>query len=173
MARIIRLDGRTGLRLFLLLALLLGAFWGIYALSIRLAEPLDRRPAPAEEAHPEGEEPDLAAVATPAGIVHLKQALFCLDIHDRKPVVFKSVFSRRVDYIYCYSVLSAPPEGVMILHRWILKGQPVFERWLRVQGRNCRVWSRRHVLSKEPGTGRVEIILEDGNLLGSAVFTLL
>ncbi len=173
MARIIRLDGRALARLLLYLMLLLAAFWGIYALGVRLVAWADRQPAPAAVERPEAEGPDLAAVATPAGIVHLKQALFCLDVHNRKPVVFKSVFSRRVDYFYCYSVLSAPPEGVTILHRWIVKGQPVFERRLRVQGRNCRVWSRRHVMSKEPGAGRVEITVEDGNLLGSVVFTLL
>ncbi|HNW59076.1 MAG TPA: DUF2914 domain-containing protein [bacterium] len=173
MARIIRIDRRRQLRLLLLFVLLIAAVWGLYALGTWLPGWLARAHPPAETGNAEPEAPDIAAVTTPAGIVHLKQALFCLDIHNRKPVVVKSAFNRRVDYIYCYAVLSAPPEGVTILHRWILKGQPVFERRLRIQGKNCRVWSRRHLLPKEPGAGRVEIVVEDGNLLGATVFTLL
>ena len=84
MARIIRLDGRALARLLLYLMLLLAAFWGIYALGVRLVAWADRQPAPAAVERPEAEGPDLAAVATPAGIVHLKQALFCLDVHNRK-----------------------------------------------------------------------------------------
>jgi hypothetical protein len=173
MARIIRLDFPTLLRLLLLILLVLAVAGSLLALRGWLAArpSVPREPGESDWAEPEG--PDLAAVATSAGVVHLRRAHFCLDVHNHKPLVSKSVFSRRVDYIYCYSVVTAPPEGVTILHRWILAGQPVFERRLRAQGKNCRLWSRRHLMVKEPGTGRVEIIVEDGNMLGSVVFTLL
>lgn len=155
---------------------------GLLLVLLVLAVPLvcRRPPAPpppvAAEADDENaaDTPDLAVVTTRAGEVHLKRALFCLDISPkRRPLLAKLAFSRRVDYIYCYSVLTAPKEGVTILHRWIVEGQPVFERRLRVQGKNCRVWSRRHLMLKNPGRGRVEILVEEGNMLGAAVFTLL
>ena len=172
MSHIIRLNRRILLPLILFLLLITAIGGGLLC----LRQSLPARPAEEERSEAvaeEPEEPDLAAVATSAGVVHLKRALFCLDIHKRRSVIIKSAFSRRVDYIYCYTVITAPPEGVNILHRWILEGQPVFERRLRVQGKNCRVWSCRHLMNKEPGSGRVEIVVEEGNMLGSSVFTLI
>jgi hypothetical protein len=173
MARIIRFDRPLLLRLGLVLLLVLVIAGGALCVNGWVAATRTDESGQEDADSAEPEVPDLAAVATPAGVVHLKGALFCLDIHNRKPVLIKSAFNRRVDYIYCYSVLTAPKEGVTILHRWILDGQPVFERRLRVQGKNCRVWSRRNLMNKEPGTGRVEIVVEDGNMLGAAVFKLL
>ncbi len=115
----------------------------------------------------------LAEAATPAGRVQLKRALFCLDMHENKPVLVKSSFKRNVDYLYCYTILSTTADSVPIRHRWIIDGQAVFERRLTVKGENCRLWSRRHILAKQSGDGRVEIVLENGNILGSAVFKLL
>lgn len=172
MRRIIRLDRSTLLPLILLLLIIIASAYGL--LCSRDSQPARMAGEENEEAGlEEPEAPDLAAVATPAGVVHLKRALFCLDVHKRKPVIVKSAFNRRVDYIFCYTVITAPPEVVNILHRWILAGQPPFERRLRVQGKNCRVWSCRRLMNKEPGNGRVEIVVEEGNMLGSAVFTLL
>lgn len=173
MAAIVRLERTFWLGILaagVLLALLL-----LTALLVCRRKPEPPPPAiSAADEESAAEIPDLAVVATPAGEVHLKQALFCLDISPkRRPLLAKSAFSRRVDYIYCYSVLTAPKEGVTILHRWIVEGQPVFERRLRVQGKNCRVWSRRHLMLKNPGRGRVEILVEEGNMLGAAVFTLM
>lgn len=173
MTRIIRLNKAMLVRMVLLFLLAVAAIGGLLIVHSWLTARGTNGKEAEQVAPSEPEEPDLAAVSTPAGVVHLKRALFCLDVHNRKPVVVKSVFNRRVDYIYCYSVLSAPQEGVTILHRWILDGQPVFERRLRAQGKNCRVWSRRHLLNKTPGSGRVEIVVEDGNTLGAAVFTLI
>ena len=172
MSRIIRLNRRTLLTLILLLLHIAAIASGLLCLRESLpAPPIEEPGGEADMEEPEG--PDLGAVTASAGVVHLKRALFCLDVHKHRPVIVKSAFSRRVDYIYCYTVITSPPEGVNILHRWILEGQPVFERRLRVQGRNCRVWSCRHLMNKAPGSGRVEIIVEEGNMLGSAVFTLL
>lgn len=170
MARVVRLPKDFILRL---IALLTGVWLLSYLAGLMLPEARVQLTAPDEVDLYAINDSTLAEVQTPAGKVQLKRALFCLDVQDRKPVLIKSAFKRNVDYFYCYSVISAPTDSIAVVHRWIVDGQPDFERRLIVRGKNCRVWSRRHILCKKAGQGRVDIVLDNGNILGTAVFKLL
>jgi hypothetical protein len=114
----------------------------------------------------------LAVVQTQQGPVALNRIVTCLDINQDRPLLIKGVFSRRVDYVYCHTILSSV-EPVTILHRW-KRGQKVeFERRLLVHGKGCRLWSRRQNLLKQPGVWSVEIVTENGIVLGQVRFQLM
>jgi len=129
-------------------------------------------PPAAEET---GAPPDtvLAAANTPHGPIALNRAVVCLDIHDGRPLLIKSAFSRRVDYLYCYSVLTAAKGPVTVIHRWKKDQQVEFEKKMTVHGRRMAVWSRRQLYMKQSGAWSVEIVTEGGIILGTIPFTLI
>jgi len=167
MARIIRVSGRALRRVVLTFIALIAAFE-----LFLLVCPGGRARRVSE---PETETDPVVSdrISSPAGPVELLQAVICLDVYENRPQLIKDHFNKNVDYLCCYTRLSAPEKPVTIIHRWRINGQPDFEKKMVVQGRGCNVWSRRSITAKMPGEGRVEIILENGNILGTAVFTLL
>jgi hypothetical protein len=114
----------------------------------------------------------LAVAQTQQGPVALNRIVTCLDIHYDRPLLIKNTFSRRVDFVYCHTVLSSV-EPVTVLHRWKRGPKVEFERRLVVHGNGCRLWSRRQNLLKQPGVWSVEIVTENGIVLGQARFQLL
>ena len=167
MARVIRISGRLLWRVLLTFFGLIVAFECFLLVcpgghAIRESEP--EIEAPLESA---------GLSALPAGPVELLQAVVCLDVYENRPQLIKERYNKNVDYLCCFTRLSAPEKPVTIIHRWHIDGQPDFEKKLAVQGRYCSVWSKRQITAKKAGLCRVEIILENGNILGTAVFTLL
>jgi hypothetical protein len=167
MARIIRISGRRLWRVLVTFIVLIVAF----ELFLLVSPGGHAR----RESEPELEADPVAAdsAASPAGPVELLQAVVCLDVYENRPQLVKDHFNQNVDYLCCFTRLSTPGKPVTIIHRWRINGQPDFEKKMVVQGRGCSVWSRRSIFAKLPGEGRVEIVLENGNILGAAVFTLL
>ncbi len=131
------------------------------------------RPAPeAETAAWAGADSVIALAQTRHGTVALNRMVTCLDIMQDRPLLIKNSFSRRVDFVYCHTVLSSA-EPVTIVHRWKKGDNVEFEKRLLVNGRSCRLWSRRQNLLKQPGVWSVEIVTENGIVLGQARFQLL
>jgi len=169
MTRVIRITTVKVLRIFFIIIVaftIVAAIWNLWPQKkMEIIEP--------EDLVVENTGPPMAAVTTPAGPVELLRAEICLDIAQDRPVLTKHSFDKNVDYLFCFTEFSAPEKPVTILHRWRITGQEVFEKKMIIQGRRCRVWSKRHITSKTGGEGRVEILLGDGNILGSTLFMLL
>jgi hypothetical protein len=115
----------------------------------------------------------LAVAITPHGPIALNRAIMCLDVHEGRPLAIKSVFDRRVDYLFCYSVLTAVKGPVTVVHRWKNNGRVIFEKRMIVHGKSVRVWSRRQLYMKQSGEWSVEIVTEGGVILGCVYFSLL
>ncbi len=113
-----------------------------------------------------------AQAETLHGPISLNRAVVCLDVHEGRPLLIKSAYDRRVDYLYCYSVLTAPKGPVTVFHRWIENGIVVFEKKMIVHGNKIRVWSRRQMYRKQSGDWRVEIVSEGGVVLGHVLFKI-
>lgn len=169
MARVIRITAATILRYSIIALLTIGL---IELIMIAWPRTTRVRGEP-EEVVVDSPSFPIATVETPSGMVDLLRAEICLDIKDNKPLLTKQNFNKNVDYLFCFTELSAPEKPVTILHRWRITGQAIFEKRMQVHGRNCRVWSKRQIISKTGGDGRVEIVLNNENLLGSVVFMLL
>ncbi len=152
-----------------LLALLILAVWVIWR--VEKSEPL-QRPAFLDE---ETSEPDtvLAVASTPHGPIALNRAVICLDVDRGRPLGIKPAYSRRVDYLFCWTMLTALQGPVTITHRWKNGERMVFEKSMVVHGKHVRVWSRRQLFMKQSGEWRVEIVTESGTVLGAAAFSLL
>jgi hypothetical protein len=115
----------------------------------------------------------LAVANTPHGPIALNRAVMCLDVHESRPLLIKSIFDRRVDYLFCYSVLTAAKGPVTVVHRWKNNQRVIFEKRMTVYGKRVRAWSKRQLYMKQSGEWSVEIITEGGIVLGSVYFTLL
>jgi hypothetical protein len=166
MIKIIQVRSKWILGLILsLLAVLLWMLWQVER-PVLLPHP------PAEASEWAKTDTVLAMAQTQQGPVALNRIVTCLDINFDRPLLIKNTFSRRVDYVYCHTVLSSV-EPVTILHRWKRGRNVEFERRLVVRGNRCSLWSRRQNLLKQPGVWSVEIVTENGIVLGQAQFQLL
>jgi len=166
MIKIIHIRSRW-IKLVFFIALGLVA-WAIWRVESPVA--LHRPVISEEEIHPP--EPVLALAQTPHGPIALNRAVICLDVHEGKPLLIKSVYDRRVDYLFCYTVLTAAKGPVAVVHRWKKGDQVIFEKRMTVFGKGVPVWSRRQLYEKQSADWRVEIITEGGIVLGFVPFKL-
>jgi hypothetical protein len=152
-----------------LLALLILAAWMIWR--VEKSEPLQRPAIPEESA---AEADTVWAVAsTPHGPISLHRAVICLDVDHGRPLGIKPAYNHRVDYLFCWTMLTALQGPVTVTHRWKNGDRTVFEKSMVVYGKHVRLWSRRQLFMKQSGAWRVEIITESGTVLGAVAFSLI
>jgi hypothetical protein len=112
-------------------------------------------------------------VQRPADTVTLETAVVCLDIDEEavKPLLARGVFSKYIDYLYCYAEFSsAAPEEIVFY--WIYKDSIIAEKRTKPLKTPSVAWSRMSMSSEKTGEWRVDIRTVQGDYLGSTDFIL-
>jgi hypothetical protein len=94
-------------------------------------------------------------------------------IRDRMPVDTVRSYAASVDALYCYSRITGAGKDVTISHVWYHDGREVARVVLPVGSPNWRTWSKKRVPITGRGNWRVDVLDEQGGLLGARKFQLL
>ena len=103
----------------------------------------------------------------------LESAVVCIDVDEDnvKPLLAKESFSKYIDYLYCFSRVSGPrPKAVF--HYWIYDDNVVVREKASVDKATGAAWSKATMSPDKKGKWRVDIRLDDSQLLGSTAFNL-
>lgn len=107
----------------------------------------------------------------PAGL-QVTRAVACLEVKDREPVSIDSVFSNRVEQIYCFTHVEGASEPTEIQHVWIHEGEEMARVSLQVRSASWRTYSSKKMLPSWTGEWKVEVRDASGGLLKTVEFTL-
>jgi hypothetical protein len=128
-------------------------------------------PAPATEPAPA--EP--VAAAKPAqshADFSLSEVAVCTAVEDRTPVGEAASFDPGVGLLYCFTRVVGAPTPTQIYHRWYVGDRLAAEVPINVGASSWRCWSAKTISPGMQGTCRVEIVTEEGDVLGTKEFTL-
>lgn len=109
----------------------------------------------------------------PRANAKLETAVVCLDVDEEvgKPLLAKGVFSKYIDYLYCFAEFSgAAPDEVVFY--WIYKESIIAQKRVRSAKDYPAAWSRLSMSPDKTGEWRVDVQTADGRFLGSASFIL-
>jgi hypothetical protein len=124
---------------------------------------------PAETEKPKAEmkkmKPEAAAVAG-----HLRRALFTTAIEGHEPVGSVDSLSTGNTQVYFFTEIVGR-EGHTITHRWMYNGKVLAEVPIVIGGPRWRVYSSKNLLPAWTGELKVEVVDDDGSVLGSKSLT--
>jgi hypothetical protein len=136
--------------------------------------PVDSAAVPAEEGEPAAEpdeEPEEKEPPPKTGIRVAGMAV-CVAIEDRVPVGESEVFSSDVGALYCFTAVQGADPPTQVFHRWYVGERMINEIPINVKGERWRCWSRKTILPRWKGSCRVEVLTEEGDVLGVREFRL-
>jgi hypothetical protein len=96
----------------------------------------------------------------------------CKGVEKREPVGDAESFRSDVGTLWCYTDVRNAEEPTQIFHRWYVGEKMVNEIPIQVDGPRWRCWSQKTIPSSWSGDCRVEIVTEDGEVLGTESFHL-
>jgi hypothetical protein len=119
------------------------------------------------------EEPmeDTAAVAAEESELVLEDIAICTAIEDREPSGVGTVFSNDLEKIYCFTKIVGATDTTSVNHVWYMGDQQLASVNLPIKSTSWRTWSSK-MIGNSLGKGHVEIIAEDGAVLGKASFEI-
>jgi hypothetical protein len=94
----------------------------------------------------------------------------CTSITDRVPAGADTTFSVDVEQLYCYTKISGAADTTTISHVWYLNGEEKANVSLAVKAANWRTWSSKRIPKEWIGDWKVDVVAEDGTILGSKSF---
>jgi hypothetical protein len=151
------------------------------ALAEETAPPQPATPAPAQQptaqpapaSQPVPAAPVAAAKPTQSHAdFSLTQVAVCTGVEDRAPVGEASNFAPSVGMLYCFTRVDGAPAPTQIYHRWYVGDRLVTEIPLNIGASGWRCWSAKTVRPGMTGPCRVDIVTEEGDVLGTKEFTL-
>ena len=137
--------------------------------------------ADTEEAKSEAATPEKAqhakhkahkSAAAASASMELAAVAVCKDVQGRSPVGDASTFSSDVGSLFCFTDVRNGENGSQVYHRWYVGDQMVNEIPVNVNGPRWRCWTKKTILSSWNGDCKVEIVNEEGDVLGTADFML-
>ena len=115
---------------------------------------------------------NLATNATEENLV-LKEMLICQGIIKRTPVKPGKRFSNMVDSLYCYTKISNSGGKQELQHVWYYNDREMTRVLYNVKPSfNYRSWSKKTIYPENIGKWRVDVMSQDGKILGSRSFTI-
>jgi hypothetical protein len=99
----------------------------------------------------------------------VEKAVAATSVENREPVGEATEFEASVGKVYCWSKIAATTVPTTIKHVWYQGEQKVFEKDLDIKFASTRTWT---VKTIQPGSWRVDITDEAGNVLDSVSFTV-
>ena len=121
-----------------------------------------------EEVTEEPMEETTAAAAEESELV-LEDIAICTAVEDREPTGIGTVFSKDLEKIYCFTKIGGAEDVTDVTHVWYFGDKEIVKVTLPIKSVSWRTWSSK-TLDMGPGKGYVEIVSEDGSVLGKADF---
>jgi hypothetical protein len=108
-----------------------------------------------------------AASSTPK-VCKVDSILFGTGVESRALVGASNVFDPSIRKVFCWTKISIDRAPVTVKHVWYNGTEKVFELPLRLKYASGRLWSYKTVT---PGDWKVDVVNEQGEVIGSATFT--
>ena len=102
----------------------------------------------------------------------LQRAVVCLDIAEGRPLVIKNEFYKNVDYLFCYNEFEGDFQKLILYHNWYYEDKLVSSQEVSINQGSRETWSRCDIPPDSPGQWHVDIVSENGDLIGNAFFVL-
>ena len=103
----------------------------------------------------------------------LNEMLICRGIYKRSPIKPGREFSNKVDSLYCYTKISNSGKKQELQHIWYHNDREITRvRYNIKPSFNYRSWSKKTIYPENIGDWRVDVVDEDGDVLGSTSFII-
>jgi hypothetical protein len=135
------------------------------------AAPETAEPTETKEPSPKSEE-GLAGKTEMTQVLDLAAVAVCRKVEDRTPVEDGTSFPTDVGRLFCFTDVRNAQKATQIFHRWYVGETMVDEIPMTVKGPRWRCWSEKTILTSWKGACRVEIVTEDGSVIGELTFGL-
>ena len=96
----------------------------------------------------------------------------CTAIEDREPVGIDSIFADTLEKLYCFTKIVGATDTTSIYHVWYFGDEEKAEVNLPIKSGSWRTWSSKIIAKDWMGKWHVEIITEEGDLLGKKEFEI-
>jgi hypothetical protein len=126
----------------------------------------------AQEEPAEGSMEEPTAAVAEAPTLTLEAIQICTAVEDRQPVGAGTVFPDNLEKLYCFTKIVGATDTVSIYHVWYMGDKEVSKVSLSVKSSSWRTWSSKVLAGMGLGKGRVEVLAEDGALLGKTEFEI-
>ncbi len=103
-------------------------------------------------------------------VVTAEEIVFCTGIEDRTPVGANSQFFSSLERVFCYTRIKGAAGETKVYHVWYFGEDEKARVELNVGSSNWRTWSSKRIPDKCSGAWKVDIVLEDGRIIGSREF---
>jgi hypothetical protein len=140
--------------------------------AVVLSFAIGQGPAPSAAQAREDEAPEEEARTDEAEGIRIAAMAVCEDVQERVPVGESETFSREVGHLYCFTAIQGADPPTEIFHRWYVGDRLINEIPIDVKGERWRCWSRKTILPRWKGACRVDVVTEEGDVLGTREFTL-
>lgn len=94
-------------------------------------------------------------------------------VQERMPVDAIQSYVASVETLFCYSRITGARSEATVWHVWYHEGEEMVRISLPVRSPNWRTWSRKTIPAGGRGVWRVEVLDDQGGVLGSQDFSLL
>ena len=116
------------------------------------------------------EETTPAVAQEPPALV-LEEIQICTAVEDRQPSGVGTVFPDDLDKLYCFTKIGGADRATYVYHVWYFGDDEVARVKLPVKSNPWRTWSSKK-LYNGLSNGHVEIVSENGDVLGKADFEI-
>jgi len=104
--------------------------------------------------------------------IRVEEMVFCAGVKDRQPAGVDTVFANTVERIYCLTKIVGAKDTTSVAHVWYRGDKEMARVKLPVKSASWRTWSSKRIWEKWTGTWRVDVVGEDGKVVGSKGFAV-
>lgn len=105
--------------------------------------------------------------------VQAAEVIVTTGIQDHMPVDAIQSYAASVESLYCYCRIIGISSEATVWHVWYHDGREVARISLPVRSANWRTWSKKNIPAAGRGAWRVDVLSDQGGVLGSLGFNLL
>lgn len=114
---------------------------------------------------------DTTAVEAEESALVLEDIAICKAVEDREPEGIGTVFPDDLDKMFCFTKIGGAQDTTYVTHVWYFGDKEIVKVNLPIKSVSWRTWSSKMV-DMGLGKGYVEIVAEDGTVLGKADFEI-
>jgi hypothetical protein len=107
-----------------------------------------------------------------AGELQVHDPATCTGIEDRVPIGVSDTFPASVQRVYAFTRIVGAVSDTFVTHKWYYGDRPMAEVRLPVRSSDWRTFSSKNILPGWTGQWRVDIVDENGTVIGGMPFTV-